>query len=364
MYENITILYILLFLIFSYITSHFLIRQYLIGSTSFSMKKSERLSNDRWGDSNKSHLGGIAFSCCAIISFLMIISQNTFVIGEITEEYKSFIGLFFIVIISSIVGVLDEKENMKPLTKLFFQFIISGVIIWAGYVIPLTELFIANVLFTLFWLILFINALNMFDNVDGAAGIFSLSIFLLFLFMALSKGSNLDLIIIISVYVGSIAAFLYYNIYPSKLFMGDIGSLQLASILGAISIKVFWKDINQDLNIYDLFYNLLLNNLVFLVIFFDVLFVFALRISKGKNPFIGDTNHLSHAVIKIVKNPKMAIYLLSAFTAINIITFLIFSLVLSEYSIVFKLITILLFILTSFLLIFYLFRKGINLNRV
>ena len=47
----------------------------------------------------------------AIISFLMIISQNTFVIGEITEEYKSFIGLFFIVIISSIVRVLDEKKT-------------------------------------------------------------------------------------------------------------------------------------------------------------------------------------------------------------------------------------------------------------
>ena len=63
------------------------------------------------GRLNKSHLGGLAFSICAIITSFIIIFQNTFILGEITQEYKSFIGIFFIIIISSLVGVIDEREK-------------------------------------------------------------------------------------------------------------------------------------------------------------------------------------------------------------------------------------------------------------
>ena len=69
---------------------------------------------------------------------------------------------------------------MMPLTKLFFQFIIASVLIWAGFVIPIFDIFFSKCIFFNFWIILIINSVNMFDNIDGATGTFCLTLFLFF----------------------------------------------------------------------------------------------------------------------------------------------------------------------------------------
>ena len=199
---------IIIFFTASAIFSLILINLLKKKSVNFSQKKIARQVNLRWGNSNKSHLGGLTFSFCAFLASIIIIFQNTFILGEITEEYKSFIGIVFTIIISSIAGLLDEKENLMPLTKLFFQFIIVAVLLWSGYVIPITDTFVLNVMFTIFWIILVINALNMFDNVDGAAGLFSLITLTFLLIICLFENANINFIVLISSYLGSIIIFL------------------------------------------------------------------------------------------------------------------------------------------------------------
>ena len=94
--------------------------------------------------------------------------------------------------------------------------------------------------------------------------------------------------------------------------MGDIGSFQLASVVSAVSIKLIWQENTSDM-FFDKIY-FLLNNIIFLVIFLDVMFVSLLRISKNRSPFIGDTNHLSHALINIFKSPRIAVIILTIIT--------------------------------------------------
>ena len=362
MYSQSIFANIAIFSIVSVFLSIILTKLLVRKSVNFSQKKIARQKNLRWGNSNKSHLGGLAFSFCAFLSSIIIISQNTFILGEITAEYKSFIGVVFVIIISTIAGFLDEKENMMPLTKLFFQFLIVAVLLWAGYVIPITDSFIINVFFTIFWVILVINAVNMFDNVDGASGLLSIIVLTLLLIICVIESANINFIILISSYIGSILVFLLYNFYPSKIFMGDIGSLQLASVISAISIKFIWQN-NISYQFDEFVYFFLLNNLIFIIIFLDVLLVTFYRLLNKKNPFIGDTNHLSHVFINITSSPKTAVIMLSGMSFLACAMYLTLSYFMSDSPILYKLIYLSMFILSISLLITFLYFKGLSENK-
>ena len=314
-FDHIIITYSIFFII-----SFFLINIYLKRYKNFSIKKNLKQQNERWGNSSKSHLGGISFSVCALIICTLIIFQNTSDLRGITDEYKSFIGIFFVIILTTVVGIIDEKESLKPLTKIYNQIIICSILIWAGYTINLTSYLIFDILFTLAWLMFFLNAVNLFDNVDAALTSYSLALFSFFLIISINIDMNPIFIYLQVTYIASLSCFLIFNSYPSKLFMGEIGSLQLASVLAALSIKILWSNY-EYINMYEAIYSLALNNIFYFIIFFDVVLISLLRHSEGKNIFKGDTNHLSHMFIRIGFNPN--IFSLFMFI-INVIAFFIF----------------------------------------
>ncbi len=87
----------------------------------------------------------------------------------------------------------------------------------------------------------FVNAFNISDGLDGLAS--GLLIICLGAFLAISA-SQLDqtLSIFISVLTGSVAAFLYFNIYKARIWLGDVGSMSLGAMLaviGLLSGKIF-----------------------------------------------------------------------------------------------------------------------------
>lgn len=300
-------IYVSLIVIFftSIFLSYYLINSVILKYNLFKNISSYKITQDRWGDSNKPHVGGLALSICALLCCSIIILSNTFTIGEITIEYKSFVGLFFVIFLSTAIGIVDEKENIQPFTKTILQLILVSILLWAGFIIPLSNFFYLNIIFSMLWLFFFINATNMFDNVDLSLGIFSItSLITLFIVNFINNGS-INISYIILTYIAAIIPFLIFNKYPSKLFMGDIGSLQLGSIIGAISIKVFWNDFTYN-NFFDLINALIINNLIFLLIFLDVVIVVFVRMRNKKNPFRGDTNHFAHMSIAFFNSPHMS----------------------------------------------------------
>lgn len=87
----------------------------------------------------------------------------------------------------------------------------------------------------------FVNAFNISDGLDGLAS--GLLIICLGAFLAISA-SQLDetLSIFISVLTGAVAAFLYFNIYKARIWLGDVGSMSLGAMLaviGLLSGKIF-----------------------------------------------------------------------------------------------------------------------------
>lgn len=89
--------------------------------------------------------------------------------------------------------------------------------------------------FAAFTIVSFSNAINITDGLDGlAAGLMMISLFGLWVLSA----SILDvpLSLFIGLLLGSIISFLYFNVYPARIFMGDVGSLSLGATLAVIGL--------------------------------------------------------------------------------------------------------------------------------
>lgn len=79
------------------------------------------------------------------------------------------------------------------------------------------------------------NAVNITDGLDGLA--VGLSVFVLVAFWVLSAQAGLgDINLFIAVMIGSLLAFLYFNIYPARVWLGDTGALSLGAMLAVISL--------------------------------------------------------------------------------------------------------------------------------
>ncbi|MBI4035306.1 MAG: hypothetical protein HY381_02815 [Candidatus Chisholmbacteria bacterium] len=86
-----------------------------------------------------------------------------------------------------------------------------------------------------FVIVSFTNAFNITDGLDGLAT--GLLMIALFAFWFLSA-SILDtpLSIFLALWLGSIIAFLYFNVYPARIFLGDVGSLSFGATLAVVGL--------------------------------------------------------------------------------------------------------------------------------
>jgi phospho-N-acetylmuramoyl-pentapeptide-transferase len=77
------------------------------------------------------------------------------------------------------------------------------------------------------------NSVNLNDGMDGLAAGVAFPIFLT-LALLLIKTNNLSLALIAMACAGTLVAFLIYNWYPAKIFMGDVGSLFLGGLIASL----------------------------------------------------------------------------------------------------------------------------------
>lgn len=165
--------------------------------------------------------------------------------------------IFFSIISFGILGLYDDLKKLVGGTKagffglrlrhkLIIQTILALIIASVFYfklsytfvfihsigTVPLGILFIP---FAAFVLVSFVNAFNVTDGLDGlTAGLLLIS---LVAFLVISS-QQLDetLGIFIAVLLGSVGAFLYFNIYKARLWLGDVGSLSLGAAFAVIGL--------------------------------------------------------------------------------------------------------------------------------
>lgn len=84
------------------------------------------------------------------------------------------------------------------------------------------------------------NAVNLADGMDGLAGGLSLIALTLFAAVAVGEGET-DMAGCALAAAGACAGFLYYNVYPARVFMGDLGAFFLGGALAALAVLTRWE---------------------------------------------------------------------------------------------------------------------------
>jgi len=79
------------------------------------------------------------------------------------------------------------------------------------------------------------NAVNFTDGLDGLAGLISATCFAAYGIIALSQEQVFVARFCFTI-VGALFGFLWFNVHPAQLFMGDVGSLPLGAVLGVVAL--------------------------------------------------------------------------------------------------------------------------------
>lgn len=239
-------------------------------------------------------LGGIAI----FIGFLLSILLSSAVADK--PEFSYYMAaatlMFFI-------GLKDDLINLSARTKFFAQIFISAILIFKGGLIinnmqgffGIHEMWPTfSYVVTFFALIVIINAFNLIDGVDGLAGSIGLICSSLFALFFLANNNIPYALMGFSLSAG-LLAFLIYNFYPAKIFMGDTGSLLVGLVNAILAIKfIQTPNSNTYININcvpAIAFGILLLPLL------DTLRVFTIRIFNRKSPFSPDRNHLHHLLL-------------------------------------------------------------------
>ncbi len=210
------------------------------------------------------------------------------------------ISFFFSVAVLFAIGIMDDLKNLPARYKLVIQMAAATLIALSGVRITsfnglfgIYELTLpAQYSFTILAITGVTNAFNLIDGIDGlAGGLGFMSLTTLGLFLTLCGDSNSALIAF--ALSGGLLGFLYYNLNPARIFMGDTGSLVLGFVISVLCIRLI--QLNAEANLFRVVRHAPVLALSIVVIpVFDTLRVFALRIWQGKSPFAPDKNHIHH----------------------------------------------------------------------
>ena len=232
------------------------------------------------------YLGGIAIAGSASAVLLAASALR----GNPGNDARLLLGVLGPAIVLSVVGLIDDLRGLTPLPRFVAQSGAGAVTAYlmarAGTMGSVTGHFWMDVLVTMFWVIGVTNALNLLDNMDGAASGTATIAGLGFAAIAAANGQFLIAALAIAL-AGSCAGFLVWNHHPARIYMGDSGSLFIGFMLAAIGVRINLVSLPQ---VNALAVPILVLGLPIL----DTSLVVASRIQRGLSPFVGGLDHLAH----------------------------------------------------------------------
>lgn len=282
----------ILFFLFCFTVAYFLIPQIIIFANKRNLVDVP--------DYRKVHkgvipaLGGVAVFLCFLSTILWGFSFIE------SRMWYMILGSAMIVF----TGIVDDIKPQKALLKLGIQIAASFIVVyWGMYRIDslMGTFGIYNIapwlaiLISTFVVITFINALNLIDGINGLAA--SLGILYFTFFAVYFHINEKPFYVLISVsFIGSLIAFLRYNLFVPKIFLGDTGST-LIGFISALFLIEFWHINSTATSSFSCPYSLMAS--LFILPLFDTFRVAFLRILKQKSPFSPDKTHIHHLFLRL-----------------------------------------------------------------
>lgn len=211
--------------------------------------------------------GGILILLTTVFVFFFFILMYSMFKKNIFSNYPSASSEILIIIFAflsfGILGFLDDYKKiffwresnffgLRFRHKLIIEIVLSLIISYMLFFnlkisivyVPFFGVFDISyfyILFSSFVIISFANAVNITDGLDGLAS--GILLFALFGFWVISRAIlDVPTSLFLAAWIGGLIAFLYFNIYPARIFLGDTGSLSFGAtfaVIGLILGKAF-----------------------------------------------------------------------------------------------------------------------------
>ena len=215
------------------------------------------------------------------------------------------------------IGIADDLFDLPAKVKFIGQFLVALMI----YGMNIRITFITNFFgegnsqlgdavcffITVFWIVGITNTVNLIDGLDGLAAGTSAIASLCIAYVAYIHGTYLVAGAMLAL-AGAALGFLPFNFYPSKIFMGDGGSLYLGYMLGTLSILGTVKSATLVAVIIPV--------LVLGVPIFDTMFAILRRFVNKRPIMEADKGHLHHRLMSLGYGQRRATLMLYGISAI------------------------------------------------
>lgn len=241
-------------------------------------------------------LGGVGMFAGFFLTDLLAISTTQF------PEFQYFMAAALVIFF---LGLKDDILIITPVKKFLGQVCAAAIIIHLSGlrvdsmhgVFGIRELPGAvSLALSYVTIILIINAYNLIDGIDGLAGALGLVSMALFGAYFFSAGYQPFAILAFSM-GGSLLAFLIFNHYPAKIFMGDSGSLMLGLFNAILALK-FLNVADMPGAAHHIESVVPVAIAILSVPLIDTVRVFSIRMFRGRSPFSPDRNHIHHLLLR------------------------------------------------------------------
>jgi len=200
-------------------------------------------------------MGGVMFILPVLL--LTFLLNAVALIGFIQSGLgRSVLVPMIVMVTYAILGAVDDwqgirgerkGQGMRARTKFLFQVIFGLGTAWVlKYMLGVPDLFLPGIkgFFELGWwyvpiaafiIVSMSNAVNFTDGLDGLAGLIAATAFAAYGMISLNQG-QVYLARFCFTVVGALFGFLWFNVHPAELFMGDTGSMALGSTLAVVAL--------------------------------------------------------------------------------------------------------------------------------
>jgi len=203
------------------------------------------------------------------------------------------------------LGWWDDRHELSARWKFTGQILVATLVAASGIRITL---FVPNLLFsyavTILWLVTLMNACNFLDNMNGLCGGIGVIGAFCFAWKAAVAGQFL-VASMAFLGCGALVGFLPYNFPRASVFLGDAGSHLVGYLLGVLAILPHFYSTEHPARLA-----VLHPMLILAVPLVDLVSVVVLRWRQGRPVYVGDTNHLSHRLVRRGLSPTAAVLVL------------------------------------------------------
>ena len=233
--------------------------------------------------------------------------------------------LAFIVIYSYIffiIGYLDDRYGLNAYLKLSISAIIIFIATNSFEFLVINKIYIKSIdkiillndikfFFTILCVLLLINALNLMDGINGLASGFA-SMWMLSLSLITNNEQIFGLLFILSIFT----IINTFQIIKGNYFLGDSGTLFLGCLIGLFTLYIYNNNLEADnlIEIEKIF-------IFFMIPGLDMFRLFLTRLTKKKDPFSRDLDHLHHLMLNSFTLYKTLSIYFSIFLITNLLSY-------------------------------------------